>query len=360
MKYILLIISLGITLTGFSQKRNPKNKAIFLEDISWTTAKQLLTADAIVVIPLGAGAKEHGPHLPLSTDFIQADGCRDLLALERKVIIAPTLNYGFYPAFIKYPGSTSLSYTTGTDIVLQVVRSLSNYGPKRFYIINIGVSTTPTLETAARILAEEGILLYFSKYDRPSFKKRDQFRTQDFGGHADEIETSNVLYSRPDLVDMKKAIDDSSAKNKLGFMTPIFIEGGTLNTSGINGYATLGTKEKGHLYMNAYTKEVIKEIDSISVCALPNVKNRISEYQKYEGIYLDTAGKKLIINQKDNLLYFVWNGRDVRNFISLQKDAEDFFSSLLMNILFVKNENGEIIKAWCQSRGASFWVTKSK
>ena len=42
-------------------------------------------------------------------------------------------------------------------MIIQIVRSLSNYGPKRFYIINAGVSTTPTLEIAAKTLAEEGI-----------------------------------------------------------------------------------------------------------------------------------------------------------------------------------------------------------
>ena len=361
MKSIFLIALLAITLAGTAQKRNPKNKAVFLEDISWTTAKQLLTPDAVVVIPLGAGAKEHGPHLPLSSDLIQADGCRDMLALERKVIITPTINYGFYPAFIRYPGSTTLNYSTSTDVVLQVVRSLSNYGPKRFYIINIGVSTTPTLELAARLLADEGILLYFSRYDRPSFKKvEEQFRTQVFGGHADEIETSNVLNFRSDLVDMKKAVDDSSGKNKTGFLTPIFIEGGILNPSGINGYATLGTKEKGRLSMNAYTMEVIKDIDSIAVCALPAVKDRSNTYLQYEGSYTDPTGKKLIINAKDNLLYFVWNGRDFRNFVYLHQDAEDFFTSLIMNILFIKNENGEITRAWCQGRGENFWVTKTK
>jgi creatinine amidohydrolase len=361
MKNMFLAILLTIPFAGIAQKRNPKNKAIFLEDISWTTAKLLLTPDAVVVIPLGAGAKEHGPHLPLSTDFIQADGCRDMLALERKVFIAPTLNYGYYPAFIKYAGSTTLNHSTAIDVVLQVIRSLSNYGPKRFYIINIGVSTTPTLEAAAKILADEGILLYFSRYDRPDFKKtEDQFRTQPYGGHADEMETSNVLSLRADLVDMKKAVDDSSAKNKPGILTPVPLEGGVTNTSGINGYATLGTKEKGRLSMSAYTKVVIKDIDSITTCALPLVKNRSAEYQKYEGTYTDAAGKKLVIDQKDNLLYFVWNGRNLKNFMYLHRDAEDFYTSLMLNVLFVKNENGEVTKAWCSYRGENFWVTKSK
>ncbi len=171
MKKILFLLSVVFSTACFSQKRNPANKAVYLEDISWTVSQPLLTPDAVVVIPLGAGAKEHGPHLPLSTDFIQAEGLAKLVALQRKVIITPVVNYGFYPAFLKYPGSTSSNFRTATDMVVQIVRSLAGYGPKRFYIINIGVSTTPTLETAAKTLAEEGILLYFSRYDRPAFDK---------------------------------------------------------------------------------------------------------------------------------------------------------------------------------------------
>ena len=174
MKNIILILLLAITSVSVAQNRNLKNKAVFLEDISWTTAKQLLTPEAVIVIPLGAGAKEYGPHLPLSTDLLQAEDCANRLALKRKVIITPVVNYGYYPAFIKYAGSTCLSYTTSTDLILQIVRTLSGYGPKRFYVINIGISTTPTLVSAARILAESGILLYYSDYDRPSFSEADK------------------------------------------------------------------------------------------------------------------------------------------------------------------------------------------
>jgi creatinine amidohydrolase len=310
---------------------------------------------------LGAGAKEHGPHLPLSTDFIQAEGLAKLVALQRKVIITPVVNYGFYPAFLKYPGSTSTNFRTATDMVVQIVRSLAGYGPKRFYIINVGVSTTPTLETAAKTLAEEGILLYFSRYDRPAFDNSDAaFRTKEFSGHADEMETSNILYLRGDLTDMSKAVNDSSMKDKRGNMSPVPVEGGNLNTSGINGYAALGTKEKGEKGLKSFANELIKEIDSVTNCALPVAKDRATEYSLLEGTYSDAYGKKLVISQKNNILYFVWDGRDTRNFFHLYKDAPDYFSSMGMNILFIKNENGKAEKAWCQYRGENFWVTKDK
>jgi creatinine amidohydrolase len=366
MKKILLFLSTVFSIVCFAQNRNPDNKAVYLEDISWTTAQQYLTPDAVIVMPLGAGSKEHGPHLPLSTDFIQAEGLAKIVALNRKVIITPVVNYGFYPAFLKYSGSTSTNFRTATDMVVQIVRSLAGYGPKRFYIINVGVSTTPTLETAAKILAEDGILLYYSRYDRPAFDKAEaQFRTKEYSGHADELETSNILHLRPDLVDMSKAVNDSSMKDKRGNMSPVVAEGGNLNSSGINGYAALGTKEKGKKNIASFANELIKEIDSVTNCTLPVAKDRTAEYLSLEGIYTDAAGKKLIISQKDNTLYFVWDGRDVRSFFHLYKDAPDYFSSMAMNILFVRNEKGSsansaVEKAWCQYRGESFWVVKER
>lgn len=360
MKKLALFFCLCFCLTGFAQKRNPKNKAIFLEDISWTTAQQILNSETVVVIPLGAASKEHGPHLPLSTDFIQAEGLAKKVALEKNVVITPTVSYGFYPAFLKYAGSTSTTFATATNMVVEIVRSLAAYGPKRFYIINVGVSTTPTLETAAKTLAEEGILLYYSRYDRPSFDKAEaHFRTKAYSGHADELETSNVLSLRPDLVNMTKAVNDSSMKGKSGNMTPIMIEGGNLNKSGINGYAALGTKEKGEKNMTSFAHELMKEIDSVATCSLPSTKDRQAEYAAYEGTYEDATGKQLVISQKNNILYFVWNGRDTRNFFHLFKDAPDYFSSMNMNILFVRNDAGIVSKAWCQFRGERFWVTKT-
>ena len=38
---------------------------VVLEDLTWIEAEKVLTPDAVVVIPLGAESKEHGPHLRL-------------------------------------------------------------------------------------------------------------------------------------------------------------------------------------------------------------------------------------------------------------------------------------------------------
>jgi hypothetical protein len=43
--------------------QTPKAKGILLENLTWVEAEKVLTRDTVVVIPIGAASKEHGPHL---------------------------------------------------------------------------------------------------------------------------------------------------------------------------------------------------------------------------------------------------------------------------------------------------------
>jgi len=350
-----LFICLGLQLNG------QKDHAIYLENISWTIARDVLSPESTVVIPLGAGAKEHVPHLPLSTDFIQAEGLKKMIAKQRKIIIMPTISYGYYPAFIKYAGSTTTYWHTSRDLIVEIVRTLSGFGPKRFYIINIGVSTTPTLAAAAVILKREGILLYYSDYRRANFTRiDDELKKSGYGGHADDLESSNILYLRPDLVDMSKAQNDSSAKEKPGPMTPYVLEGGTYNPSGINGYARLADKKSGKIYLKAFASTLISEIDEVMHAQLPPVSNKAEEMKEYQGNYMTPEGKIMSIGQQGQGLYYVWNGIDRRNFFPLSLVNEDYFSSLPLNILFVRDDPDRVSKAWCQLAGETFWMYKIK
>ncbi len=46
---------------------------VLLENLTWIEARDRLSADTVVVIALGAAAKEHGPHLKLANDWIMAE-----------------------------------------------------------------------------------------------------------------------------------------------------------------------------------------------------------------------------------------------------------------------------------------------
>src|SRR5262249_55675495 len=170
--------------------------------------EKILTPDTIVVIPLGAESKEHGRHLQLNNDFLMAEYFkrRVLQAAPTNVVIAPTINYSFYPAFLEYPGSTSVSLDTARAMFNDIVRSLAHYGPHRFYILNTGISTLRPLELSAADLAKDGILLRY--FDLSKENPVEKKLRQSGGSHADEVETSMMLYIAPETVQMKKAMRD--------------------------------------------------------------------------------------------------------------------------------------------------------
>ena len=62
----------------------------------------MLRPGAIVVIPIGAACKEHGPHLTLKNDWLLAEYFKHAILRRAAVLIAPTVNYHYYPAFVEY------------------------------------------------------------------------------------------------------------------------------------------------------------------------------------------------------------------------------------------------------------------
>ncbi len=245
--------------------------AVFLRDLTWLEAEKVLGPDTIVVLPIGAGAKEHGPHLRLDNDERLADGYARLLAAADgvdDVVIAPTLTYHFYPAFAEYPGSTSLRLETARDLTVDVVRSIAKHGPRRFYALNTGVSTVRALEPAAIELAREGIVFRYTDVLAVLGPVESEVAEQEGGTHADEIETSIMLVLAPDRVDMTKAVKDYSTKGT-GGLTRDPNKPGTYSPTGTWGDPTLASREKGRKVVEAFVRAVAREIEGLRMLPPP-------------------------------------------------------------------------------------------
>lgn len=257
------VVSAQAPIAPGVQERHDKTAAILLESLTWDEAERVLTPDSIVVIPLGAESKEHGRHLQLNNDFLMAEYFKQrvLTAAPQNVIVAPTINYSYYPAFLEYPGSTSLSVDTARAMFTDIVRSLAHYGPRRFYILNTGISTLKPLAQAAADLAKDGILLRYTDLTRddPVEKKL----RQSGGTHADEIETSIMLYIAPQSVQMNKAARDLNP-NQPGGLTRDPKGKGTYSPTGAWGDPTLATREKGQAVVESLVTTILKDIDDLS------------------------------------------------------------------------------------------------
>jgi creatinine amidohydrolase len=266
---IVCVLATVATLVAHGQTKNQsKPKGVLLEDLTWVEAEKVLTPSTVVVIPLGAAAKEHGPHLKLKNDWIIAEYLKKRVLAQSEVVMAPTIAYHFYPAFVEYPGSTSLRQETARDLVVDVCRSLARFGPRRFYVLNTGISTLRALQPAAEMLAAEGILLQYTDLQRITGPVEKTISRQEGGTHADEIETSLMLYIAPASVNMKKAVRDYHGSRR-GRLTRDPQGDGVYSPTGIWGDPTLATREKGRKVTEALVDGIVKDIETLRQSSLP-------------------------------------------------------------------------------------------
>lgn len=235
------------------------DKGILLEDLTWQEAEKALHPDTIVVIPIGAEAKEHGPHLKLKNDWLLAEYFKREIIKSADVVVAPTVNYHYYPAFVEYPGSTTLRLETARDLTVDICRSLARYGPRKFYALNTGVSTERALGLAAQILAHEGIQFRYTNIAKLIEPVEERLKQEEGGTHADEIETSMMLFIAPSTVDMSKAVKDYHPSPKDGLTRDPEREG-AYSASGIYGDATLATRQKGEIVVRAIIDGILQEL----------------------------------------------------------------------------------------------------
>ena len=241
------------------------SKSVELENLTWIEAEKLFQQYGIVLIALGARTKEHGPHLQLNNDYILAEYLKSQVMQEISVIALPTLQYGYYPAFLEYPGSVSLGRETFKNLVMDICKSITNYGIKKFYILNTGISTLQPLEEVAIDLKKNyNIELRYLNLLKIDNIVPTKLLQQEGGTHADESETSMMLYIEPDSVKMVEAVKDYDPRPNRRGLTRDPKNQGIYSPTGIWGDPTLATAEKGEVIIEVILNFILSEIKELS------------------------------------------------------------------------------------------------
>jgi len=242
--------------------------SVELEHLTWIEAEKALANYEVALIALGARSKEHGPHLQLNNDFLMAEYLKDRVADQVPVAVLPTLQYGCYPAFLEYPGSVSLRAETFRDMIVDIARSMSGYGIKKLYVLNTGVSTLRPLRQAREGLASQGIELRFLNILETDEGLPEGLLEQEGGTHADEGETSMMLYIAPQTVDMSKAVKDYDPRPDRPGLSRDIRGRGSYSPTGIWGDPTLATREKGRIIVEHTIAEIIKQVKELIALGL--------------------------------------------------------------------------------------------
>ena len=240
-------------------------QSVYLDTATWPEAEKALRELPSVLIPLGARTKEHGHHLPLNNDWLIAEYLARRVADACPVLVLPTVQYGYYPAFLEYPGSVSVRAEACRDTIIDICQSLAGQGAKRFYVLNTGISTNAPLTAARASLLSQGLLFEFTDIRTAYAGLRHQIETQPAGTHADEIETSMMLYIAPDVVRMHLATRDIHPdRGPGGLRRDPEAKTGIYSQTGAYGDPTLATREKGERIVEGMVSYLVGAVKALS------------------------------------------------------------------------------------------------
>ena len=96
-----------------------KDRALVLQEMSWVDVRDYLRSSDMVIIPLGA-TEQHGPHLPLGTDYYEAFEMSKKISKKTGVVVAPVLFVGYSVYHSGFQGSLSLKPETMEQVLSQV------------------------------------------------------------------------------------------------------------------------------------------------------------------------------------------------------------------------------------------------
>lgn len=273
LKSMAAIVSIVVTL-AIDPSHGAETTGAWLGDLAWPEAEARMRTAPVVILPFGAGAKEHGPHLPMNVDRVVMDYLLEQAVATRDVVVAPPILHGWFPAFRDFPGTEVTDPGVFQAYVHQVALSLVRQGAQRIVFLNTGISNAtglPIAIAAREVRVATGVPTLVVSWDQLETEEIVALQDESAGGHAGEIETSISLYLQPDKVAMDRAVrdygDGGEEQDYPGYRPGRLARDPSdpaFSKSGVFGDATLATAEKGERALAVLTREWLRALDGFS------------------------------------------------------------------------------------------------
>ena len=175
-------------------------------DLPWPEAERAAAGRFVALLPVGS-TEAHGPHLPLSTDVVLAEGMAAAAAalLEgrgRAVLVLPSLAYGVTECAGEFFGTISIGAATVRALVVEIAASLRARGCARLGLVNAHLEPAHrhALRDAAAAASAAGLPTVLPDLVRRVYAARLGAEFQSGACHAGDFEGSLLLALRPELV----------------------------------------------------------------------------------------------------------------------------------------------------------------
>lgn len=198
--FIVSIILFFGTLLFAQEERKP----LVLQEMSWTDVRDYLKTNDMVIIPIGA-TEQHGPHMPLGTDYYEAMGMSKLISARTGVVVAPVLLAGYSEYHSGFPGTLSLKPETMEQVLFETAEMLMKYGFRRFMFFNYHGGNNIVQQKIIHRINHTTEAIAVAIGHGSAIQEDAEEEEEFFDWHAGIDETSIMLYLKPELVKMERA-----------------------------------------------------------------------------------------------------------------------------------------------------------
>ena len=182
----------------------------------WSQA--LIDSDSTCILPIGV-LEKHGPHAPIGTDLIRVREYAARATKKEYAVVFPDYFYGQINEAKHQPGAFALPARVIWDLLEATCDEIARNGFKKILIVN-GHGGNPDLlhffmQTRLEKRRDYAVFLYEERTADPEFARQvAQLTTTDLsrGDHAGSLETSDVMYPRPELVKLDRAKRESGQR----------------------------------------------------------------------------------------------------------------------------------------------------
>ena len=235
----------------------------------------------IAILPTAA-VEQHGPHLPVGTDTLIAEGMLARLRAacpgDLDIRILPVMAVGKSNEHLWAKGTLTLSAATALAAWTEIGLSVARAGVRKIVIANSHGGNLDLVSILSRELRVQAGMLaikcQWGNFGHPEGMYSDHERQ--YGIHGGDVETSLMLAFRPDTVDKAAARAFRSAAEDMAIPPtgPISVGwiASDLNPDGTVGDASAATADKGHATADHQVAGFIEMLKQVRDMPLPSAQ----------------------------------------------------------------------------------------
>jgi creatinine amidohydrolase len=248
---------------------------VMIERMSWTQVRDAMAAGKRTVIVPVAAMEQHGPHMAIGTDtFLGYETSRRLAQALGDALVAPAISIGYSVGHLPMPGTVTVSEETLTTIINEVVDSLAHHGFQDIVLLVSHGGNYGAINAALPELRRKhpGVRIHAQTSFDSAMTGRDALyqelgvEAHRMGVHAGQGETSMMLATHPEYVNMDAAVEGFTGDASIRWKSKVPPPMPETSPTGILGDARNSTAEIGNRLFEHNVQRWVEAIRSGEYC----------------------------------------------------------------------------------------------